>query len=156
MERSTSRKRNNRRAHHPGHRSVLENVRSGGQELPLTPELSKTNCNLTDSYLFQAPPLLCAYWLEVHNSWLDWLIETASIFCLFKALKILKLCLFRKVIRDRENNPPVNVFFTLKCKYSDYNTVNILCIFKPWYSEFLAMSTWTVFSLNSSKRKSSG
>lgn len=51
-----------------GHGSVLENVRNGGQKPPLIPELSKTNCNFTDSYLFQAPPLLCAYWLEVPNS----------------------------------------------------------------------------------------
>lgn len=57
----------------------------------LSPELTKTNCNLTDSYLIQAPPLLSTYWLKFHNSWPDWLMKTASFSCLLKAFKTIKL-----------------------------------------------------------------
>lgn len=91
-EKVTFKKEKQQGSHHPEPRSVLENVRRGGQELPLSPELSKTNCNLTDSYLIQAPPLLSTYWLKFHNSWPDWLMKTASFSCLLKAFKTMKLC----------------------------------------------------------------
>lgn len=89
-------------SHHPEPRSVLENVRRGGQELPFPPELSKTNCNLTDSYLIQAPPLLSTYWLKFRNSWRDWLMKTASLSCLLKVFKTIKLCYLKKENNNKE------------------------------------------------------